>query len=411
MNLLNHYDKFQAQNPTIHGDKALEYIRTQGLPTRQNEDWKYTSLKFLTEKDYTPVTLLKIKSSHEDLAAVQKVFSPDFINIVFFNGVFDKTISQNLPAGIDLIEINVEKTHFIDGVEALNALYTPRAYSLVVKKESSHTKPINLIFWSQGELALVCSFLKISVETRAQAQFLMSHQGDHSAYVSNSVTEMNIAESAKVSIVKIQEENISARHIGLTRIHVSKSAELESMVFSTGAKLSRHTLEVLMTGEGGTAHVHGAYAVVGDQHVDNNTTIDHVVGHCNTYQLYKGLLDGESRAVFNGKVLIRRNAQKANSEQLNNNLLLSRKAEADSKPMLQIDADDVKAAHGSTVGQMNKEELFYLLSRAIPKSKAITMLSYGFLSEVLERIANDEVKEWLKIKLDKAFTRIATEHL
>jgi Fe-S cluster assembly protein SufD len=122
-------------------------------------------------------------------------------------------------------------------------------------------------------------------------------------------------------------------------------------------------------------------------------------------------LDGESRAVFNGKVLIRKDSQKANSEQLNNNLLLSRKAEVDSKPMLEIEADDVKASHGSTVGQMNQEELFYLLSRAIPKTKAISMMSYGFLAEVVDRLANENTKNWLKEKLDSAFERLSTEHL
>lgn len=411
MNLLNYYDRTQALNPVANGNLALQFVRNQGLPTRKDEDWKYTSLKFFSDNEYVPASLLKTKLDHEELLLIQKNFSSSFTNIVFINGILDTALSEVLPAEVLLREAINDKSVFVDSVEAINTLYSPVIYTISVKKEAVVAKPINLILWSQGAMALVSSCLRISIETRANVQFLLTYQGDDTDHVTNSVVEVQVADNAKASIIKTQEDNLAARHIGLTRIQVAKNAEVESVTFSTGAKLSRHTLEVLMQGEGSTAKVHGAYAVTGDQHVDNNTTIDHLVGNCNTFQLYKGLLDGQSRAVFNGKVLIRRHAQKANSEQLNNNLLLSRMAEVDSKPMLQIDADDVKAAHGSTVGQMDEEELFYLLSRAISKPKAITMLSYGFLSEVVYRVENKTTQEWLTQKLDAAFGRISTEHL
>jgi Fe-S cluster assembly protein SufD len=158
--------------------------------------------------------------------------------------------------------------------------------------------------------------------------------------------------------------------------------------------------------KGSTSEVLGIYAVQGTQHVDNTTLIDHAVGECVTHQLYKGILDGSGRSAFNGKILIRKDAQKADSSQLNNNLLLSNKAEADSKPSIEVHADDVKAGHGSTVGQLNKEELFYLLSRAISKDKAIAMLSYGYLSEVLYKISDDGIQKWLTQHLDEAFARL-----
>ncbi|HEY1080271.1 MAG TPA: SufD family Fe-S cluster assembly protein, partial [Bdellovibrio sp.] len=161
-----------------------------------------------------------------------------------------------------------------------------------------------------------------------------------------------------------------------------------------------------LKGAGSDSQILGVYAVQGSQHVDNTTLIDHAVGECNTTQLYKGILDGESRAVFCGKVLIRKDAQKANSAQLNNNLILNTKAEADSKPSLEIYADDVKAAHGSTVGQLNKEELFYLQSRAIPKAKAVPMLSYGFLSEVIYKLSDEKTQKWLSRHLDEVFNKL-----
>lgn len=411
MNILSHYDKFQTKFSSAGRAEALDFVRSHGLPTKRHEDWKYTSLKFLSEGDYQPSSLSDTLIDHQDLLKIQKCFAPFAVNVVFVNGILNKTLSQDLPVGVQLRDTSVSKKSFVDAIEALNALYTEVGYALEISKETSVAKPLHFIFWSQAEKALVSAQLNISVGARSVVEILTSHVGAALDQVSNVVIEMNVAENAKASLIKMQEESLESSHIGLSRIRLAKQAELESVVFSTGAKLSRHTLEVLMQGESASAQVHGAYAVTGRQHVDNNTTIDHVVGHCDTKQLYKGLLDGESRAVFNGKVLIRRHAQKANSEQLNNNLLLSSKAEVDSKPMLQIDADDVKAAHGSTVGQMNKEELFYLLSRAIPKKKAVPMLSYGFLSEVIYRIQNKDTQDWLKIKLDTAFARISTEHL
>ncbi|MNT16613.1 FeS cluster assembly protein SufD [compost metagenome] len=181
---------------------------------------------------------------------------------------------------------------------------------------------------------------------------------------------------------------------------------MQSLAFSTGASLSRHTLEVSLKGEGSNSEILGVYAGRANQHIDNTTLIDHAVGACNTNQLYKGILDDSARSAFCGKVLIQKNAQKADSAQLNNNLLLSSKAEADSKPMLEIYADDVKAAHGSTVGQLDKEELFYLLSRAIPKDKAISMLSYGFLSEVIYKLNDESIQKWLSKHLDATFARL-----
>lgn len=408
MNLLNHYDKFQALMPATNRRAALDFVRTQGLPTRHNEDWKYTSLKALTEKDFVPASS-PAKLTAAETTLIQKNFAAHAVNVVFVNGVLDRTLTQDLPSNVEIHEASVEKTRFGDSLEALNSLYALKQYRLTVQKETSSTKPVHLILWSHGAGVLSSSFLQIEAGTRSSSQFLISHLGDAEERFSNSVLEVKIGESAKFSLVKVQEENLQALHIARTHIEIAAQAELENLIFSTGAHLGRNTLEVLMKGEGATAQVNGLCAATGTQHVDNNTTIDHIVGHCNTTQLYKGLLDDEARAIFNGKVLIRRQAQKANSEQLNNNLLLSRKAEADSKPMLEIDADDVKASHGSTVGQLNKEELFYLLSRGISKKKAIPMLSYGFLSEVIYKLANEETQNWLKAKLDKAFERLSLE--
>ena len=405
MNLLNHYESFQKNLPASKRAEAFDFVRHAGLPTRHQEDWKYTSLKALGEKDFIPATNTKLSDAEKTLLRAQ--LPQFFVNLVFVNGILDGDLSSNLPNDVELKNADVTTETYKDSLQALNALYTPQAYSVKVSANADVKTPIHFLFWNTGGKTLSSPLLRVEAGNGARVRFVESHTGpEGQEYFSNPVLHLKLKDQSHVAWLKVQEESQAAFHIGRTQIEVGKDCQLENFLFSNGARLGRNTLEVLLQGTGATAQVHGVYATAGSQHIDNNTTIDHLVGHCQTDQLYKGLLDGESRAVFNGKVLIRRLAQKANSNQLNNNLLLSRKAEVDTKPMLQIDADDVKATHGSTVGQLNQEELFYLLSRAIPKSKAIPLLSYGFLSEVIEKITHEETRQWLTKKLDRTFEKL-----
>lgn len=405
MSLLNHYEEFQKNLPAAKRAEAFDFFQREGLPTRHSEDWKYTSLKSLGEKDFRPA--LKSQLSEEQKVLIRGQLPAFFTNLVFINGILDRNLSATLPAGVELKAVDYKAEEFKDSLQALNALYAPQAYLVQVAAKGDFKTPIHFLFWNTGGKTLSSPLLKVEVGNAARVRFVENHCGpEGQEYFSNPVLQLKLQDQAQVAWLKVQEESQSAFHTGRTEIQVGKDCQLENFLFSNGAKLGRNTLEVLLHGPGSTAQIHGVYATAGAQHVDNNTTIDHLVGHCQTDQLYKGLLDGESRAVFNGKVLIRRQAQKANSSQLNNNLLLSRKAEVDTKPMLQIDADDVKATHGSTVGQLNQEELFYLLSRAIPRSKAIPLLSYGFLSEVIEKITHEETRQWLTKKLDRTFEKL-----
>lgn len=408
MNLLNHVSKIQTNSNAEVVRAATEYIQQHQLPTRQQEDWKYVSVKHLSEKTFA----LADRNAKVSESFLKTYFAPHAANIVFVNGVLRSDLSDSLPNGLSLVQAENDKaSDYVDAFDALSSLYSFSTYSLSVTKETSVDKPVHFVFWTQGDLVMSNMRMSIEVGTRTKTELMASFVGEGSEYFANTFIDINVQSSAKLSFIKIQEEVTTATHIGRLHFSVAKDADLENLVFSTGAKLAKNFTQVKLVGEGANATVHGVYTAVADQIVDNNTTIDHVVGHCNTSQLYKGLLDGESKAVFTGKVLIRKDSQKANSEQLNNNLLLTKKAEANSKPMLQIDADDVKASHGSTVGQMNKEELFYLLSRCIPKRKAIPMLSFGFLSEVIYKMANPSTQAWLEQKLQKAFKNISVESL
>lgn len=417
MSLFSSYEKFSKSSPVdgalqAFRQTAFEFAQNKGLPTRKDEDWHYTSVKLLNEVEYTASTPEGFLPPHELFVEVKKFLNPEFTNIVFFNGVLNRTLSDDMPAGIKWTPTQIWHSEFADAFEALNAAYLTQSWDFEVPAETSVEKPVNFVFFtanSDDVATMVHPRLNIKVGARSSVRILESYYGAAGAYFVNAMADLKVGESAKVTYVRLQNEPLTAINIGRTHIAVAAHASVESLSYATGARLGRHSLNVTLLGPGSHSEILGVYAVTGDQHVDNTTSIDHAVGACDTNQLYKGILDGESRAVFNGKVLIRKDAQKANSAQLNNNLLLSQKAEADSKPNLEIYADDVKAAHGSTVGQLNPEEVFYLQSRAIPKDKAIPMLSYGYLSEVIFKISDESVQRWLSRHLDEAFRRLSVQ--
>ena len=418
MNLLSTYDKFSKVSPAQGAlasfrQAGYDYASQKGLPTRHDEDWHYTSVKVLNEAAFEASSLSATQPSHDTMTAIQKLLNPEFTNVVFFNGVLNKTLTTDLPFGFTMREALEYPTHFDDAFDALNGAYLTKPLVLSLAKEVSVEKPVNFVFFtsSEGGAAVMASpRIQLDVGARSSVRILESYYGKES-YFTNSVLDLHVGESAKVTYVRIQSEAEKAINIGRTRIRVEKNATLESLAFATGASLSRHSLEVVLAGPGSNSEILGVYAVRGTQHVDNTSLIDHSVGDCNTNQLYKGILDDSAKAAFCGKVLIQKYAQKANSAQLNNNLLLSSKAEADSKPSLEIYADDVKAAHGSTVGQLDKEELFYMLSRAIPKKKAMEMLSYEYLSEVIYKISDENIQKWLSAHLDQVFKQFHVENV
>jgi len=416
MNLLTNFDKFATKVPAQGGvqalrEKALEFLNAKGLPTRKDEDWKYTSVKVLNDETFLPAALEELHPSHETMKALQARLNSNFINIVFHNGVFNKTLSsvEALPKGAKFSEgKELAAADFKDSFEALNAAYFTKNYTLEISPETSVDKVVNFVFYSSlegGPALMVHPRITIKVGARASAKYLESYYGQKDArYFVNPQVQVELGNSAKLVAVRLQAESTKAVNIGRSHFTLDKGAHLHNLVFSTGALLSRHDLVVEMKAPEGFAIADGVYLTKGHQHVDNTTMIDHQVGACNTSQHYKGILADQSRAVFNGKVLIRHGALKANSEQLNNNLLLSKEAEADSKPQLEVYADDVKAGHGSTVGQLNREELFYMESRGISPEVAIPMLAFGYASELVFKIENEELQNWLNQELREAFS-------
>jgi Fe-S cluster assembly protein SufD len=216
-----------------------------------------------------------------------------------------------------------------------------------------------------------------------------------SRYFTNAVVEIVLKDGARLEHYKVQRESVEAFHVATTAADLGANSSYDTTTINFGAKLSRHDVHVTMDNEGAECWVDGLYLVTATQHTDTHSVIDHRKPHCTSHQLYKGILDGKSRAVFNGKVFVRHDAQKTDAMQTNKNLLLSNEARVDTKPQLEILADDVKCAHGAAVGQIEEDELFYLETRGIHPDLARNLLTYGFAEEVIGKIKIDSIREQL----------------
>jgi len=249
--------------------------------------------------------------------------------------------------------------------------------------------PIHLLFISTARAASSISHPRtlIVAAQDAVATVIESYVSlADDLYFTNAVTEVVARAGAVLDHYRLQEESERGFHIGTTEVHQERGSNYSSCAISLGGEIARHNLNVALNGENITSTINGLYVATDRQHVDNHTTIDHQQPHCTSHQLYKGILDGKSRAVFSGKIFVREGALLTDAKQLNKNLLLSHEATVDTKPQLEIFADDVKCAHGATVGQLEDDELFYLASRGLTSERARALLTYGFAEDVISKI-------------------------
>lgn len=234
------------------------------------------------------------------------------------------------------------------------------------------------------------------METGAEATIIEHYaRTDEEKYLTNAVVEITVADNARLTHYRVQRESHKSLHVGTTNVELGRTSVYDSTNITLGAQLSRHDVAVKLNAQGGECFVDGLYLVSGEQHTDTHSVIDHKVPNCTSHQTYKGVLTDRARAVFNGKIFVRENASGTNGYQSNKNLLLSNDARVDTKPQLEIFNDDVKCSHGATVGQIEEEELFYLLSRGLSEQLARNLLTYGFAEEVINKIGIESIKKQL----------------
>jgi len=400
----NDWLKYVRQN-------AFKVFTEKGFPTVKDEEWKYTNLAELVREEFKTSENAEI-----DTEKISELFSntESENRVVFVNGILnaDLTNLSTLPENAQVLPLNkaiedekfsaVIKEHLgkfvtaeTNGFTALNMAFLNEGVFIFVPKNTKIETPIHLAFVADGETASFPHVLLIA-ERGSEATLIESYlRTGETKYFTDSVVEIVLADDARLKHLRVQRESHNAFHVSTTAASLNRASFYDSTNITLGAKLSRHDINVKFNSEGGEAFVDGLYLVSEMQHTDTHSVIDHRVPNCVSHQNYKGIVDEKARAVFNGKVFVRENASGTNAEQSNKNLLLSNDARVDTKPQLEIFNDDVKCAHGATVGQLEEEELFYLLSRGLNESLARNLLTYGFAEEIINKIEIESIKKQL----------------
>jgi Fe-S cluster assembly protein SufD len=383
--------------------RALDRFAQSGLPTQRDEDWKYTSVAAVAKR---PFAVLPAGSA-SDLVTAREIEALRFGGnphhlLVFVDGRYAPTLSAigDLPGGVTLggfaealdrapamLEplLGDDRHHTIFAV--LNTAFMADGLYLHLPRGTPLAEPIHALFISTANDAVAHPRNVIVAEEGTQACIVEHYAGLNDAgYLTNAVTQIFAAGNAAIAHYKLQQETPRALHVAGIHAAQNRASRLESHSVALGAVLARNDITTSFDAEGCEATLNGLYLVGGRQHVDHHTRIDHAQPHGTSREYYKGILDGASRGVFNGKVIVHPGAQRTDAHLANHNLLLSKAAEVDTKPQLEIDADDVKCTHGATVGQLDDAQMFYLRSRGVDEAMARSLLTFAFAHDVIERI-------------------------
>ncbi|WP_138432659.1 Fe-S cluster assembly protein SufD [Winogradskyella algicola] len=389
--------------------EAIKHFENEGFPTKRQEAWKYTSLNSILKHDYS------VFPKHEDaldFKDVKKYFIHDIdaYKIVFIDGKYSSHLSQTTHDGIDVclmsaaltkpkyrlvIENYFNKIASKDSLSSLNTAFSAEGAYIHIPKNKLVEKPIQILHFSTGnEAALMLQPRNlVVVGENSHLQIIERHQSlTENPVLTNSVTEIFTNKRAIVDYYKIQNDRETASLIDNTFISQKQESIAKVHTFSFGGKITRNNLNFYQNGERIDSTMKGITIIGNKQHVDHNTLVHHIEPNCESHQDYKGIFGDSATGVFNGKVLVEKEAQKTDAFQANNNILLSDKASINTKPQLEIFADDVKCSHGCTIGQLDESAMFYLRSRGIPEKEARGLLMFAFSNNVLDSVKIPEIK-------------------
>lgn len=426
---LSHFADFEN---SLNGGKAkpVHELRKSAIsifselqfPTTKDEEWKYTNISPIFKHEFIPTEKLpKDKNIRVGHFLFNKM---EHSLIVFVNGIYSKSLSKirELPKGVILKSLAeaikdddpIVKKHLGKYADFKNHIFTSLSTAFVqdgafiyVSEGKIIEDPIHILFLTSTDNS------KILVQPR---NLFVAGKNSHSTiiehfaslkndevYFTNSVTEIVAEEDAFLDHIKLQEESLKSFHIGRMDVHQERNSNFSSHLISFGAEISRNDFNTRFNNEGSESMLNGLYLIEGNQLFDAHTLIDHAKPHCSSHEHYKGILLDNSRGVFNGKVIVRKDAQKTNAFQENNNIILSDNALVNTKPQLEIFADDVKCSHGATIGQLDNDAMFYLKSRGIGDDKAKAILIHAFASDVVRYIKVNPVREYIESILKSKF--------
>jgi Fe-S cluster assembly protein SufD len=397
---------------------AMERFQALGLPTTHNEEWKYTNVAPFARQAYEgAAAIAPEEAAHQlarapftDLGCPRLVFAngrlvPELSSARDVKGVRIGGLREAIEAGRVDGRLARYARYDRNALAALNTAFLDDGGHIEIDKGTVLEHPLHLVFLASPGSRPAAAFARnlVLVGRDAQALIVETYAGD-GIYFSNVVTELVAEEGANVEHYKLQLESERALHFGLLAIEQGRSSNVVSHNVALGAALARNEIAALLNGEGAECTLNGLYAGAGTQHIDNYTTLDHAQPHSTSHELYKGVLDGHSEGVFHGRIIVRPEAQKTDAIQRNRNLLLSRNAVINTKPQLEIYADDVKCTHGATIGQVDQDAVFYLRSRGIPNQEARNLLTYAFTADIIERFKVEAIRSRLG---DELFARLS----
>jgi Fe-S cluster assembly protein SufD len=378
--------------------EAFAHFNETGFPGPKEEEWRYTNIAPIAKAEFgvgQPANPDSFPSAYPESAASRIVVLDGRIDrehstypaLSFAGALADERfaglVKKNLNEAVDLAK---------NGFTALNTAFIEEGVFIHIPKDTRGETPIHLNFvaaCSNASFPRVFVYAEPGSETTLIETYESAGEG---VSFTNAVVEIFLEENARLTHYRVQKQTAESFHIGTTGVVLRKDSFYDTTNINLGAALSRHDIGVKFTAEGGECFVDGLYMLNGSQHADTHSVIDHTVPNCTSHQTYKGVLSDRSHAVFNGKVFVRENAHGTDAQQSNKNLLLSNDARVDTKPQLEIFNDDVKCSHGATVGQLEEEELFYLLTRGLDPDLARNLLTYGFAEEVINKIGVESIK-------------------
>lgn len=403
---------------------AIKNFSELSFPTVREEEWKYTNIAPLLKYNFKPVDP-KVETQEVNKEQINKFLfeSLEHSLLVFVNGHFSEELSNVKDLEKNIIVSNIAaainehseivKKHFGKYADyknhiftALSTAFTKDGVFIYVPDGKIVEHPIHILFLADSrDEKLVIQPRNLFIAGKNSQITIIEHYAslNENIYFTNSVTEVVADENAIVDHIKLQEESKKAFHVSRMEVDQERSSNFSSHLISTGGDISRNDFNSRFNDEGGECTLNGLFLLNGTQLFDVHSLIDHAKPHCNSHEHYKGILDDNSRGVFNGKVIVRQDAQKSNAFQQNNNILLSDKALVNTKPQLEIFADDVKCSHGATIGQLDEDAKFYLKSRGIGEEASNVILLQAFASDVIKSIKIETVKNYLQEIISERF--------
>jgi Fe-S cluster assembly protein SufD len=404
-NLMEQISNSAAKVPYISDEmliKAMTYLENNGIPNNKHEDYKYCNLDAVVRKEFR-----ECGQVFNDMQSLSEYKRKGMLNLVLLNGNFSPQFSDPIPkASLQLVPFNAlsseEKARIgslasvdQDAFVALNTVYAGNGFYLKVLKDTHPELPIRILNLVNAGSDLFLNsryFIHLSENSSLEILEEQISLGDHKTFV-NSLSERLLEKGAKLKSCQLQSGTNTNYSVNTIQAELAEQSDYSSTTLSYGAQLIRNNHNVLLKGEYAAAHLFGLFVAGGNTLVDNHTLMDHRVPNCESNELYKGIADGKSTGVFNGKIFVRKDAQKTNAYQSSKNILLDDEATINTKPQLEIYANDVKCSHGTSTGRIDEAALFYLKSRGIGEAGARKLLLQAFAQEVMDTVENSELKE------------------